>query len=103
MSLSGIKNIINFMKNHRYKIILSFFAIWLLLIDESSFVNQLKLTKEIESLESTIKNYEAKTTENKELIKVLGNKKGMESFAREQYLMKRKGEDIFVITYDTIK
>ena len=103
LDFSKIKKVIVFIKNNIYKIMLLLFVIWILLIDESSFVNQRKLTKEIESLEATRRSYEKQINQNNKLINVLSNKKGIESFAREQYLMKKRNEDIFIITYDTLK
>ena len=42
--------------------------------------------------------YENKIKEdNRKIQELLGNKENLEKFAREQYLMKKPNEDIFVI------
>ena len=85
-----------------YVIILSGFAIWMLFFDENTYLNR-KLGSEIEELESSIKFYENKNQENKNIIKSLQDSLKLEKYAREKYLMKKKNEDIYIIEFDTIK
>mgnify|MGYP003645290443 CR=1 FL=1 len=79
------------------------FIIWMLFFDENSYLIHLQFNREIEDLESTISFYEDKISKDKETIKKLQDSLELERFAREQYLMKKENEDIYIIEFDTIK
>lgn len=79
------------------------FFIWMLFFDENSYLIHRKFNKEVEDLENTISFYRAKIAEDKATIKKLGDSLQLERFAREQYLMKKENEDIYIIEFDTIK
>lgn len=85
-----------------YVIILSGFVVWMLFFDENTYLNR-KLGKEIEELETSIKFYEEKNEDNKNIIQKLQDSLQLERYAREKYLMKKKNEDIYIIDFDTIK
>ena len=85
-----------------YVIILSGFVIWMLFFDENTYLNR-KLGNEIEELESSIKFYENKNLENRNIIQSLQDSLELERYAREKYLMKKENEDIYLIEFDTIK
>lgn len=104
MSFSRIKN------NTIFKILTNIFVlifipflIWMLFVDENSYLVHRKFNKEIEDLESTISFYRMKIAEDKVTINRLGDSLQLERFAREQYLMKKDNEDIYIIEFDTIK
>lgn len=104
MSLNNIKN------NNLFKILTNIFVlifipflIWMLFFDENSYLIHRKFNKEIKDLKSTISFYKMKIAEDKITIHKLGNPLQLERFAREQYLMKKENEDIYIIEFDTIK
>ena len=104
MSFSRIKN------NRIFKILTNIFVLifipfltWMLFVDENSYLVHRKFNKEIEDLESTISFYRMKIAEDKVTINRLGDSLQLERFAREQYLMKKDNEDIYIIEFDTIK
>ncbi len=52
----------------------------------------------IEKLEYQIRFYQLETKKNKEKLQLLqSDKDNLEKFAREQYMMKKSNEDIFVV------
>ena len=79
------------------------FIIWMLFFDENSYLIHSKFNKEIVELESTISFYQKKIADDKGTIKKLQDSLELERFAREQYLMKKENEDIYIIEFDTIK
>mgnify|MGYP003626501449 FL=1 len=79
------------------------FIIWMLFFDENSYLIHRKFNEEIDDLETTISFYEDKISKDKETIKKLQDSLELERFAREQYLMKKENEDIYIIEFDTIK
>lgn len=68
------------------------------LISESNIFARLGHDIEISDLESQIEHYRNKTKEDKLKLEELdADKEQIEKFARENYLMKKPGEDIFIV------
>jgi len=78
------------------------FIIWMLFFDENSYLVHRKFNQEIEELEQTITFYQQKIAKDKAMIEKLQDSLELERFAREQYLMKKNNEEIFLIEFDTI-
>ena len=71
---------------------------WMLFFDANDLPTQIRNWWKLHVLEEDVRFYQGKIkavrTERKEL---LGNDQLREKFAREKYLMKKPGEDVFVI------
>ena len=80
---------------NKYTFVGLLFVIWIALFDKYSFIDRLQLRSKINQLENEQKYYREKIEEDKQ--ELLGNRDNLEKFAREQYLMKRENEDIFII------
>ena len=81
-----------------YFIFTVLFILWMVFIDSNDIVSQFKLRAKLRDLEKQKEFYQ----ERKEKIQVegeelLNNYELLEKFAREEYLMKRKSEDLYVI------
>lgn len=77
------------------------FLLWLLLFDQNSLSERRKLTRDYNQLLQEKEYYQKKIEEDKKRINELKtNNENLEKFAREQYLMKKDNEDIFVIVDD---
>ena len=102
---------INTLKNNKvFKILTNIFVlifipflIWMLFFDENSYLVHRKFNNEIKDLESTVSFYKTKIAQDKATITKLNDSLQLERFAREQYLMKKENEDIYIIEFDTIK
>ena len=102
---------INTLKNNKvFKILTNIFVlifipfmIWMLFFDENSYLVHRKFNNEIKDLESTVSFYKTKIAQDKATIMKLNDSLQLERFAREQYLMKKENEDIYIIEFDTIK
>jgi len=94
--------VVKFLSN-RYILILLLFLIWMVFFDENSFINHHELDKEIDKLEKSNDYYEKEMKHDKKIIKNLENPDSLEKFAREEYKMKRKNEDIYIIEFDSVK
>ena len=88
---------------NRYVIIFIGFSIWMFFFDENSYLVHKEFNNEIDELEIAIDFYKKKIKEDKTTIKNLQDSLQIERFAREEYLMKKKNEDIYIIEFDTIK
>jgi len=83
---------------NKYSIAAVLFLIWLAFFDQNNLVERLQNKKELRQLKEDKVYYQEKIKENAERLKELKtNKDNLEKFAREQYLMKRDNEDVFVI------
>ena len=104
MSFKSLKNnsIFKILTN-TFVLIFTPFLIWMLFFDENSYMVHRKFNQEIRDLESTISFYQMKIAEDKATIDKLGDSLQLERFAREQYLMKKENEDIYIVEFDTIK
>ncbi len=96
------KPAVKFLSN-RYVLITLLFLIWMVFFDENSWLNHRELNKEVDKLEKSTKYYEKEINHDQKIIKNLQHPDSLERFAREEYRMKKKKEDIYIIEFDTIK
>jgi len=74
-----------------------FFA-WILLFDRNNLIDRHKYNKELKQMEFEKAYYLERIAEDsKKLNELKTNDENLEKFAREQYLMKKPDEDIFLI------
>ena len=83
---------------NKYVITFLIFYVWLFFFDQHSIWERKSNESTIESLEKE-KAYFLEKIENdkKRIHELKTSKKNLEKFAREQYLMKKKNEDIFIV------
>lgn len=86
---------------NKYTITFLIFLVWLAFFDHNNLVEKWQLNKKIATLKKEKSYYKEKIEEDTRKIKeLLSSKENLEKFAREQYLMKKANEDIFVIVND---
>ncbi|MBN9285990.1 MULTISPECIES: septum formation initiator family protein [Flavobacterium] len=85
---------------NRYVLVLLFFAVWMLFLDNYSYLEHRVLNKEIDELEDNKKYYQEEIKKDSENIKKLKNPDQVEKYAREKYYMKRDKEDIYIIEFE---
>ncbi len=88
--------------SNKYFLILVIFVVWMLFFDENSFINHHELDKEIEELENSNDYYQKEIEADNKIISNLKNPDSLEKFAREEYKMKKKNEEIYIIEFDTL-
>ncbi len=90
---------------NRYFVVLLFFGVWIVFLDDASFIRHRVLNKEIKTLESNKKYYQDEIDKDRQQIKELNNMEKIEYYAREKYYMQKSNEDVYIIEYenDTIK
>lgn len=77
------------------------FIVWLLLFDQNNLTERRKSSREYNQLLQEKEYYLKKIEEDKRRINELKtDDDNLEKFAREQYLMKKDNEDIFIIVED---
>ncbi len=89
--------ILSLFKNKYFLTLVAFF-IWLLIFDQNNLIDRANNIHKLHQLEKEKKYYLQKIKQdNKRLNELKTDKKNLEKFAREQYLMKKDNEDVFVI------
>lgn len=83
-----------------YVLVLTAFVVWMLFFDTNSLLIHLELKKEINKLEKQKEFLKEEISKDKEVMKKLSDPKELEKFAREQYYLKRKNEEIYLIEYE---
>ncbi len=87
-----------------YIVIGVLFLGWLVFFDSNDLYTQLKQTAKLRGLEDEKEFYLEKIDEVKaDREELLSNDELLEKFARENYLMKKPGEDLYVIVEDEEK
>lgn len=74
------------------------FLLWLIIFDRSNWFDMVGEIRSIHSLEDEKEYYQKKiATDKQRLNELKTNDENLEKFAREQYLMKKPNEDIFIV------
>ena len=88
--------LLKFFKNKYFLTCLAIIA-WLLFFDKNDVFSQFDLMQKCKKLEKERNYYISAIETNKSTLNELQtNKKSLETFAREKYLMKKDNEDVFV-------
>jgi len=91
------KKMLPYIKN-KFILTIFIFIIWLLFFDRNNLIDRAQELRHLRQLEKDKKYYiERIDKDSKRLEQLRTNNKNLEKFAREQYLMKKDNEDIFVI------
>ncbi|MEH6680840.1 MAG: septum formation initiator family protein [Sediminicola sp.] len=83
-----------------YVLVLTVFLIWMLFFDTNSLLIHWELQREIEKLEKQKEYLHDEIARDKRIIKKLSDKKELEKFGREQYFLKKKDEEIYLIEFE---
>ncbi|MGB5237085.1 MAG: septum formation initiator family protein [Flavobacteriaceae bacterium] len=87
-----------------YVLVLTVFVIWMTFFDTNSLLIHLELRREIKKLEKQQEFLREEIAKDKKVIEKLSDPEELEKFAREQYYLKKKNEEIYIIEYeDSIK
>jgi cell division protein DivIC len=83
---------------NKFYIASALFILWVSFFDDDNLVERFQNLREISQLKKDKEYYIQKISEDSERLKELKtNNENLEKYAREQFLMKKDNEDIFVI------
>jgi cell division protein DivIC len=92
-----LKRLLKILKN-KYVLATLVFFVWILIFDENNLIEQWQNKHELKTLQNDKAYYLKRIQEDSQRMKELKtDNENLEKFAREQYLMKKKNEDVFVI------
>ena len=86
--------------SNKYVLVLLLFVVWMLFLDNYSYLEHSILNKEINELDDNKKYYQDEIKKDDENIRLLKNPDQIEKYAREKYYMKRDSEDIYIIEFE---
>ncbi len=87
---------------NRYFLVLVGFVIWMLFFDQRDFFLQRERKAELEKLEAAKKYYQDEINlTQKQLENLQSNPAAVEKFARERYLLRREGEEVYLFEDST--
>ena len=90
--------------SNKYLVITVLFIIWMLFFDTNSYLIHHELNNDIKKLEKNKEEYLEEIMNDKLFIEKMKDSSEIEKFAREQYYLKRKNEEIYLIEHeDSVK
>lgn len=82
---------------NKYFLTLTGLLVWLVFFDKNDVFTQYELIQKCAKLEKDKEYYQTEIASNRSNLKELRtNKKSLETFSREKYLMKKENEDVYV-------
>jgi cell division protein FtsB len=83
---------------NKYALVLILFGVWMVFFEENDLLSRFKNDQKIKHLNKEIAYYENEIKESsRKMLELRSNNENLEKFAREEYLMKKANEDIFII------
>lgn len=86
--------------SNKYLLISLLFGVWMLFLDNYSYMDQRQINNQIDELQDNKKYYQDEIRKDKENIKLLKNQDQVEKYAREKYYMKRENEEVYIVEYE---
>ena len=84
--------------NNKYFITIFIFLVWMLFFDNNNFIAQFRLNQTLNNLEMEKEYYLTEIEKDRQAtFELMTDTLTLEKFGREQYLMKRDNEDIYLI------
>ena len=88
--------------SNKYLIITVLFIIWMIFFDTNSFLIHQELNNDIKKLEKNKEEYLEEIMNDKLFIEKMKDSSEIEKFAREEYYLKKKNEEIYLIEHEDI-
>jgi cell division protein FtsB len=98
-----MKRVVPYLKN-KYVLTSLGFIVWLSFFDRNDVISQYDSYKRLKQLQKDRQYYIAEIQQNrKDMQNLISNRKNLEKYAREKYLMKKEEEEIFVFVEEPNK
>jgi cell division protein DivIC len=86
-----------FLRN-KYFLTITIFIVWITLLDTNNLIDRYRQMSELRKLRQESEYYQKKIEEEKSKLNELKtDNDNLEKFAREQYKMKKKDEDLYIV------
>jgi len=98
MNWSNFKKYIKPLISNKFFLATAVFIVWIGVFDQNSLIDRYRLSSRIGQLEKQKQHYIKEIEQNnRKMDELQSNSKNLEKFAREEYLMKKDNEVIFVV------
>ena len=87
---------------NKYLIATIAFLVWMVFLDANSLIIHYQLNTEIQTLEAQKMQLKKEIASDKKALEELQDLEKLEKYARENYFMKKEGEEIFLIEINDI-
>ena len=95
-SMAFLKKLAPYILN-RYFVVSLGFVVWMLFFDQRDFFQQKERRAELNKLEEAKKYYQKEIEQTKgQLNNLQNNPAAIEKYARERYLLRREGEEVYL-------
>lgn len=84
-------------RRSRYLLVILAFLVWIVFFDHNNLISQYKNRRTLRALENQKVYLETEIDRTKLRLENLNNPEELEKFAREEYLMRKENEDVFII------
>lgn len=92
-----LARILKILRN-KYILVITIFVVWIIFFDKNNLISHIELHQTLNRLKADKRYYHKEIEKDSTAMEeLMTNPKNLEKFAREQYLMKKDGEDVFVI------
>lgn len=82
---------------NRYFMVTIVFIVWMLFFDQRDFFQQRERSEELKKVEAAKKYYQDEIDKTKkQLNSIQNNPASVEKYARERYLLRREGEEVYL-------
>jgi len=88
---------VRYIRRYPVPVLIGLGTVWLLVFDRDSVFYQLKINREIRQLEHDNARLARRIDSTHRLLRLMENPAYLERFAREEWLMRKKNEDLFLI------
>jgi cell division protein DivIC len=83
---------------NKYLLTLFLVFIWLTFFDRNNFISRVRMIRDVHQLKNDCEYYREKiVNDSARLVELHSSPEMLEKYAREQYLMKKDNEEIFII------
>ncbi len=82
---------------NRFILAIIIFLVWIIFIDDNSLLYLRDLDRQIQQLEDKKNFYKEGIKKQKQTLKDLNDDRQLQKYAREKLLLKKEGEDIYLI------
>lgn len=93
--MKALKKIFPILIN-RYFLVSVGFIVWMLFFDQRDYFQQKASAEELKKLETSTKYYNEEINKTRGQLNNLRNGGSIEKYARERYLLKREGEEVYI-------
>lgn len=83
--------------SNKYTLTVMLVLTWMTFFDDNSLLRRIESVRELHALEEAVRDYSLRIEQDRAKIKELNSSNdNLEKFAREQYLMSKPDEDVFI-------